>query len=164
MLQESAQAAVFFARANYKELGLKKRFNEDLDIHIHLPEGATPKDGPSAGVTIITGLVSALSDRKVKSDVAMTGEITLRGKVLPIGGLKEKALAALRNGIKTIVIPSANIKDLEDIPKNLRSQMEFKPVKTIEEVLAVTLEKSKKRKTKTKLKKEKKPVVKKAVV
>ncbi len=140
ILQESAQAAVFYARANAKELGLADRFNETLDIHIHLPEGATPKDGPSAGVTLITGLVSAVAGRKVKSNVAMTGEITLRGNVLAIGGLKEKALAALRNGIKRIIIPADNLKDLAEIPTAQRDEIEFIPVKTIHEVLKYSLE------------------------
>ena len=135
VLQESGQAAVFFARANSKSLGLDAKFHEHTDIHIHLPEGATPKDGPSAGITLLTALVSALSDRKVKSSVAMTGEITLRGNVLPIGGLKEKALAALRYGIKTVIIPHGNVKDLKDIPKNQLKDIEFIPVKTVQEVL-----------------------------
>lgn len=153
VLQESGQAAVFYARSNYKDLGLNANFYSELDIHIHLPEGATPKDGPSAGITMATALVSALSGRKVKSSVAMTGEITLRGNVLPIGGLKEKALAAIRYGIDTVIIPHGNIKDLDDIPKEQRKLINFVPVKTICEVLDVALEKPKKKKAKAKTKK-----------
>jgi ATP-dependent Lon protease len=139
IMQESAQAAVFYARANAEQLGLEPNFNEKYDIHIHVPGGATPKDGPSAGITIATALVSALSKRKVSKEIAMTGEITLGGAVLPIGGLKEKALAALRQGVKKIIIPFENIKDIEEIPKDQRSKIKFIPVKHIHEVLQISL-------------------------
>lgn len=139
VMQESAQAAVFYARANAEALGLDPSFHEKHDIHIHVPGGATPKDGPSAGITIATALVSALSNRKVYSDLAMTGEITLRGNVLPVGGLKEKALAALRYGIKKVVIPFENLKDVEEVPEEQRKKIKFIPVKYIGEVLEVAL-------------------------
>ena len=125
------------------------------DLHIHVPEGATPKDGPSAGVTIATALLSALTGKAVRGDIAMTGEITLRGKVLPIGGLKEKALAARRVGIKTVVIPEGNRKDLETLPAVVKADIQFVPVSKIEEVFAVALaetktpKKSEKSKTKS---------------
>ena len=141
IMQESAQAAVFYARSNASVLGLDPGFHQKNDIHIHVPGGATPKDGPSAGVTIATALVSALSERKVLNDVAMTGEITLRGNVLPVGGLKEKALAALRYGVTKVIIPFENIKDLEEIPKEQRDKIKFLPVKHISEVLQAALEK-----------------------
>ena len=140
VMQESARAAMFYARANADALGLEGDFHSKCDIHIHVPNGATPKDGPSAGITIATALVSALSHRTVKKEVAMTGEMTLRGNILPIGGLKEKALAALRYGIKKVIIPFENIKDLEDIPKEQRDQIKFIPVKHIGEVLEIALE------------------------
>lgn len=137
VMQESAQAAVFYARSNASMLGLDPGFHQKLDLHIHVPGGATPKDGPSAGITIAVALVSALSERKVSKDVAMTGEITLRGNVLPVGGLKEKALAALRYGIRKVIIPFENIKDLEEIPKEQRDRIKFIPVKHISEVLEI---------------------------
>lgn len=139
VMQESAQAAVFYARSNAEALGLETNFNEKFDIHIHVPGGATPKDGPSAGITIATALVSVLSKRRVSKDFAMTGEITLGGTVLPIGGLKEKALAALRYGIKKVIIPFENIKDIEEIPKEQRTKLKFIPVKHISEVLQIVL-------------------------
>lgn len=139
VMQESAQAAVFYARSNARLLGLDPDFHQKNDIHIHVPGGATPKDGPSAGVAIAIALVSSLSGRQVSKDVAMTGEITLRGNVLPIGGLKEKALAALRYGIRKVVIPFENIKDLEEIPKEQREKLKFIPVKHISEVLEIAL-------------------------
>ena len=139
VMQESAKAAVFFARSNAESLGLDPDFHERFDVHIHVPHGATPKDGPSAGIAIATALVSVLSERKVSRDVAMTGEITLRGNILPIGGLKEKALAALSHGIKKVVIPYENIKDLEEIPKDQRNQLKFIPVKHVTEVLQIAL-------------------------
>jgi len=146
VMQESAQAAVFYARSNAERLDLDESFNQKTDIHIHVPSGATPKDGPSAGITIVTALVSALSKRRVSKELAMTGEITLRGNVLPVGGLKEKALAALRYGIRKVIIPFENIKDLEEIPKEQRDKIKFVPVKHINEVLElVFLDKSKKR-------------------
>jgi ATP-dependent Lon protease len=135
VMQESAQAAVFYARANAASLGIPTDFIETHDVHIHLPGGATPKDGPSAGITIVTALVSALSGRAVSHEVAMTGEITLRGSVLAIGGLKEKALAALRYGITRVIIPQANVKDLEDIAEEQRAAITFIPVKNVKEVL-----------------------------
>lgn len=140
VMQESAQAAMFYARANAVKLGLPERFHERYDIHIHCPGGATPKDGPSAGVTILCALVSALSGRIVTKDIAMTGEITLRGSVLQVGGVKEKALAALRQGIKKIILPYANTKDLEEIPKEQRNKLRFIPVKHVSEVLEIALE------------------------
>jgi ATP-dependent Lon protease len=139
IMQESAQAALFYARANAKALGLNPSFGQKNDIHIHVPGGATPKDGPSAGVTIACALVSALSERPLKGNVAMTGEITLVGNVLPVGGLKEKALAALRYGINTIIIPEENIKDLEEIPKEQRDKMKFISVKHVDEVIKHSL-------------------------
>ncbi|MBX7137730.1 MAG: endopeptidase La [Oligoflexia bacterium] len=139
VMQESAQAALFFARSNAEMLGLDTGFHQKLDIHIHVPGGATPKDGPSAGITIVTALVSALSKRKVSRDYALTGEVTLRGNVLPIGGLKEKALAALRYGINKVIIPYENIKDLEEIPKEQRDKIKFIPVKHVSEVLKMVL-------------------------
>ncbi len=137
VMKESAQAAVTYCRSRLDSLDLAKDFFDNTDIHVHVPAGAIPKDGPSAGVTIATALYSALSQKKVRQDVAMTGEITLRGRVLPIGGLKEKALAALRAGIKTVVIPEQNKKDLVDIPKELRQRIRFVPVKNMDQVLDV---------------------------
>ncbi|RIL09409.1 MAG: endopeptidase La, partial [Proteobacteria bacterium] len=133
VMQESAQAAVFYARSNAQALGLEYDFHDKYDVHIHVPGGATPKDGPSAGITIATALISALSQRKVSKDVAMTGEITLRGNIMAVGGLKEKALAALRYGIKRVIIPYENIKDIEAIPKEQRQLIKFIPVKHISE-------------------------------
>jgi ATP-dependent Lon protease len=139
VMKESAQAALSYARSRADRLGLAPDFYEKLDIHIHVPAGATPKDGPSAGVTMGTALISALTQVPVKRDVAMTGEITLRGKVLPIGGLKEKSIAALRAGIKTVIIPEANKKDLVEIPKNIKRRLKFVPVTSMDEVLQVAM-------------------------
>ena len=143
VMKESAQAAVSFVRSRAENLGINKNFYDELDLHIHIPEGAIPKDGPSAGITMCTSLVSALTHRPVRRDVAMTGEITLRGRVLPIGGLKEKLLAAHRGGIKKVLIPKENEKDLKDIPKVVIRQMEIVPVEHMDEVLghALVLEK-----------------------
>jgi ATP-dependent Lon protease len=139
VMQESAQAALFYARANAAILGLDPDFHSKHDIHIHVPGGATPKDGPSAGITIATALVSALSGRKVSKEIAMTGEITLRGNVLAVGGLREKALAALQYGIRKVIIPFENLKDLEEIPEEQRKQIQFIPVKHVSEVLELSL-------------------------
>jgi ATP-dependent Lon protease len=125
VMKESAKAAVSYIRANCEKLGVESDFYKTKDIHIHVPEGAVPKDGPSAGVTMTTALVSALTNRPVKPDIAMTGEISLRGNVLPIGGLKEKCLAAYRNGIKTIIIPIENEKDIVEIPEEIRKEIKF---------------------------------------
>jgi ATP-dependent Lon protease len=139
VMQESVKAAYSVVRSRSDRLGLDTEFHQKFDTHVHVPEGATPKDGPSAGVAMVTALVSALSGVPVRADVAMTGEITLRGRVLPIGGLKEKLLAALRGGISTVVIPEENRKDLADIPKNVTQGIKIIPVKWIDEVLDVAL-------------------------
>jgi ATP-dependent Lon protease len=139
VMKESAQAAVSYARAHAKKLGIEADFYQKLDIHIHVPAGAIPKDGPSAGITMATALISALTQRPVSRDVAMTGEITLRGRVLAIGGLKEKSLAAFRAGIKTVVVPDRNQKDLDEIPKALRRKLRFILAKNMSEVLNVAL-------------------------
>lgn len=136
VMQESGQAALSYIRHNAKELDIPADFHKTMDLHVHLPEGATPKDGPSAGITMTLAIVSALTNRKVRSDLAMTGEITLRGRVLPIGGLKEKLLAALRYGIKVVLIPQGNIKDLEEMPTSVIEGLKITPVKTMDEVLA----------------------------
>jgi ATP-dependent Lon protease len=141
VMKESCSAAISLIRAREKELGLTDpEFYKNSDLHIHFPEGAIPKDGPSAGVTLVTCLASLLSGKKVKSDVAMTGEITLHGKVLPIGGLREKANAALRAGIKTVLIPHDNQKDLDEVDPKALEMMEFIPCKTVDDVLKVALE------------------------
>jgi ATP-dependent Lon protease len=139
VMKESAQAAVSYARAHARTLGIEADFYQKLDIHIHVPAGAIPKDGPSAGITMATALISALTRRRVSRDVAMTGEITLRGRVLPIGGLKEKSLAAVRAGIKTIVIPDRNEKDLDEIPKPLRRKLRWVAANNMSEVLKIAL-------------------------
>ncbi|WP_251441306.1 endopeptidase La [Veillonella intestinalis] len=136
VMQESGQAALSYIRHNAKALKIPEDFHKTMDLHVHLPEGATPKDGPSAGITMTLAIVSALTGRKVRSDLAMTGEITLRGRVLPIGGLKEKLLAALRYGIKEVLIPHGNIKDLEEMPTSVIEGLTITPVKTMDEVLA----------------------------
>src|SRR5699024_758347 len=135
VMRESAQAAFSYIRSRTKELGINEDFHEKYDIHIHVPEGAVPKDGPSAGITMATALVSSLSRRRVKRDVAMTGEITLRGRVLPIGGLKEKSLSAHRAGITTVIIPEENEKDIDDIPESVRNELTFIKVKHLDQVL-----------------------------
>jgi ATP-dependent Lon protease len=139
VMKESAQAAVSYARAHASKLGIEADFYQKLDIHIHVPAGAIPKDGPSAGITMATALISALTKRPVSRDVAMTGEITLRGRVLPIGGLKEKSLAAVRAGIKTLIIPERNEKDLAEIPKPLRRKLHWVPANNMSDVLKVAL-------------------------
>ena len=145
VMQESAQAAMFYARANSAVLGLESDFHSKYDVHIHVPSGATPKDGPSAGITIATALVSALSNRKISKEIAMTGEMTLRGTILAVGGLREKALAALQYGITKVIIPFENIKDLEEVPEEQRSKIQFIPVKHVSEVLELALRGSRKK-------------------
>jgi len=139
VMQESIQAAMTVVRSRAQVLGLEPEFYQKHDVHLHIPEGATPKDGPSAGIGMCTALVSALTKIPVRSDVAMTGEITLRGEVLPIGGLKEKLLAAHRGGIKTVLIPDENEKDLVEIPDNIKGNLDIRPVKWIDQVLGVAL-------------------------
>ena len=140
VMKESAQAGYTYIRSRADELGLDKDFYETTDIHIHLPEGAIPKDGPSAGITMATAMISVLTGRKVKKNLAMTGEITLSGRVLPVGGIKEKFLAAHRYGVKTIIMPAKNEQDLEELPANVRAKMHFIPVKHMDEVLKIALE------------------------
>lgn len=140
VMKESIQAAMTVVRARAEKLGINSEFHEKRDIHIHVPDGATPKDGPSAGIAMCTALVSCLTGNPVRADVAMTGEISLRGKVLPIGGLKEKLLAAHRGGIKTVLIPKDNVKDLEEIPDNVKENLAIHAVETIDEVLGLALE------------------------
>ncbi len=143
VMKESAMAALSYVRSHAEALGLPANVFENQNVHIHVPAGAIPKDGPSAGVTMTTVLVSLASGRKVRSDVAMTGEITLRGKVMPIGGVKEKVLAAYRSGIRTVILPQKNELDLmEDLPKELRDQMQFVFVTDIRQVLDAALEPS----------------------
>jgi len=137
VMKESAQAALAYARSQAADLGLRPDFYEDIDIHIHVPAGAVPKEGPSAGVSLMAALISALTDRPVPKDLAMTGEITLRGQIMPIGGLKEKSLTALRAGIKKVIIPRQNLKDLEEIPPQIRHKMEFLDVDNIDQFLKI---------------------------
>jgi ATP-dependent Lon protease len=141
VMQESAHAALSFIRANAKKWKIKDSFFKNNDYHIHVPEGATPKDGPSAGTAIATALLSAMTERPVKKKIAMTGEITLHGRVLPIGGLKEKSLAAYREGMDTILFPEGNKKDLEEIPEDIKSRMKMIPVKHMEQVVSLALQK-----------------------
>nr|HNH89315.1 magnesium chelatase domain-containing protein [Thiobacillaceae bacterium] len=142
VMKESIEAARTVMRSRAKALGIAAEAFEKHDMHIHLPEGATPKDGPSAGIAITTAMVSAFASIPVRCDVAMTGEITLRGEVLPIGGLKEKLLAAHRGGIKKVLIPEGNVKDLVEIPDNIKNRLEIQPVKWIEQVLEAALERT----------------------
>ena len=139
VMQESAQAAMSYVRSRAERFGIDKKFNETIDLHIHVPEGAIPKDGPSAGITMTTALISALAKIPVRRDLAMTGEITLRGRVLPIGGLKEKAMAAHRGGIRIILIPSENKKDVREIPRKVREELQIIPVEHMDEVLRLAL-------------------------
>ena len=142
VMQESIQAAMTVVRAKSQSLGIAAALHDSRDVHIHVPEGATPKDGPSAGIAMCTALVSSYTNIPVRSDVAMTGEITLRGEVLPIGGLKEKLLAARRGGIETVIIPHENERDLQEVPDNIKENLEIRPVKWIDEVLSIALERS----------------------
>ena len=139
VMKESAQAAISYIRSISKSLGIDGSFYKDKDIHIHATEGAVPKDGPSAGVTIATAVVSALTGRPVRRDVAMTGEITIRGRVLPIGGLREKTMAAYKSGIKTVIIPEENIKDLEEIDDKVKSSLKIVPVTSADAVFDIAL-------------------------
>ncbi len=140
VMKESAQTALSYVRSKTEKYKIEPDFHESNDIHIHVPEGATPKDGPSAGITIVTALISALTQRKIRREIGMTGEVTLRGRVLPIGGLKEKALSAHRAGLKTIILPFENERDIEDIPETVREELTFKLVSDVEEVLEIALE------------------------
>jgi len=145
VMQESAQAALSYIRSNAERLGVDPNFFAHTDIHLHIPSGAQPKDGPSAGVTMATALISLLTGKPVKPEVGMTGEITLSGQVLPIGGLKEKVLAAHRARLKTIILPRQNMIDLEKLPPEVRNSMKFIPVDTIDEVFANALQKGSKK-------------------
>ena len=138
-MKESVQAALSCLRSRSRQLGIDPEFYKNRDIHVHFPEGAVPKDGPSAGIAIATALTSALTERKIRAGLAMTGEITIRGRVLAIGGLKEKTMAALRNGIRTVIIPKDNLKDLEEIDQTVRAALQFVPVSAVDEVLAQAL-------------------------
>ena len=144
VMQESARAALSYVRSRTKQLGLNENFFEKTDIHLHVPAGATPKDGPSAGVTMATSLVSLVSGRKIKRNLGMTGEITLRGHVLPVGGIKEKVLAAHRNGMKTVILPKRNEFDLDDVPEEIKNKIQFVFVETVDDVLEAALEKKRK--------------------
>jgi ATP-dependent Lon protease len=139
VMKESAQAALSYVRAKTKELGIDKSIFEEVDIHLHVPAGAVPKDGPSAGVTMAAALASLLTGRRVRDDVGMTGEITLRGQVLPVGGIKEKVLAAHRAGLKTVILPKQNEKDLEDIPDEARKNLEFVLAERVDDVFEAAL-------------------------
>jgi ATP-dependent Lon protease len=139
VMQESARAAVSHIRAFAKELGVSPEFLDKHDLHVHVPAGAIPKDGPSAGVTMATAIVSALRNQPVRQDVAMTGEITLTGLVLPVGGIREKVLAAKRHGIKTFLLPARNVPDLAELPPEAKQGMTFEPVETLEDALRVAL-------------------------
>jgi ATP-dependent Lon protease len=139
VMQESAQAALTYMKSRAEDFKLDVDLFEKVDIHIHIPEGAVPKDGPSAGITICTALVSAFTGREVLKEVAMTGEITLRGRVLPVGGIREKVLAAHRVGLKKIIIPKRNTKDLIDVPKQVLSELEITPVEHMDQVLEIAL-------------------------
>lgn len=140
VMKESAQAGYTYIRSRAEALGITANFGETMDIHIHLPEGAVPKDGPSAGVTMVTAMVSALTDKKVKGKLAMTGEISLSGKVWPVGGIKEKMLAAYRYGVNTVLLPKRNMQDLDELPENIRKEMQFIPVEHLDDVLKLALE------------------------
>lgn len=140
VMKESAQAGYTYIRSRAEALGIASNFGETMDIHIHLPEGAVPKDGPSAGVTMVTAMVSALTGKKVKGKLAMTGEISLSGKVWPVGGIKEKMLAAYRYGVKTVLLPKRNMQDLDELPENIRKEMQFIPVEHLDDVLKLALE------------------------
>jgi ATP-dependent Lon protease len=139
VMKESGRAALSYAKANWKRLGIPQEALEKREVHIHVPAGAIPKDGPSAGITMATALVSAVSGRKVRHDVAMTGELTLTGRVLPIGGVKEKVLGAIRAGIHEIIVPVDNEADLEDIPEDVRAHITFHLAETLDEVMEVAL-------------------------
>jgi ATP-dependent Lon protease len=154
VMKESATAALSFARANASSLGIDEDFFDTHDIHIHVPAGAIPKDGPSAGVTMLSALTSLLTGKRIRKDLAMTGEITLRGQVLPVGGVKEKVLAAHRAGIKTIILPAWNKKDLEDIPKKVEKDIRFHFVDKMLDVIALALENKKPRTVKKPRKKQ----------
>jgi len=151
VMQESAQAALSYVRSIAKKLGLKEDFFKEMEVHIHVPEGAIPKDGPSAGIAMATALASVLTKRAVKKDVAMTGEITLRGRILPIGGFKEKVLAAFREGIKTVIFPEGNKKDLEEIPKEIQKKINLVSIKSMDEVLGLALEPKEEKKREKKI-------------
>ncbi len=140
VMKESAQAGYTYIRSREEELKLPKGFSENKDLHIHLPEGAVPKDGPSAGVTMVTAMVSALTGRRVVGSLAMTGEITLSGRVVPVGGIKEKMLAAYRYGVKKVLLPYKNMRDLDELPEKVREEMNFIPVRHLDEVLQLALE------------------------
>jgi len=139
VMQESARAALSHIRAQASAIGVSPAFLEHSDLHVHIPAGAIPKDGPSAGVTMATAIVSALKDQSVRQDVAMTGEITLSGLVLPVGGIREKVLAARRHGIRIFILPARNEADLAELPPEVMREMTFKPVSTLEETLAIAL-------------------------
>jgi ATP-dependent Lon protease len=139
VMQESAQASMSYVKSASKMLNINDKIFKDKDFHIHVPEGATPKDGPSAGIALATAIASVVTAKPVRKDLAMTGEITLRGRVLPIGGFKEKVIAAYRENIKIVVFPEGNLKDLKEIPKKIQSEMKLVPVKHISEVFKISL-------------------------
>lgn len=139
VMKESAQAALSYIRGKAADFNITEDFFEKNDLHVHVPQGAIPKDGPSAGVTMLVSLVSLLTDRHVRNDVAMTGEITLRGLVLPVGGIKEKVLAAKRAGIKSVILPKLNEKDLEEVPESIKENMEFKFIERMDEAVSICL-------------------------